>query len=117
MTHTVEMTDVELLMAIDALQCYKPINRDDKILKIRLICKLENATGNKVQLYEHQNGYIAKLYGKSAMTIYKDGEKILHTAKRGVNTKKEVMKLLGTSPEFFDFLERTSRKYDTTTNN
>ena len=51
-------------------------------------------------IYKHKNGYSAKLYGKSSMTIYRpDGTEFLHTGSRNVNTEPEVMSLLKEQPE------------------
>lgn len=51
-------------------------------------------------IYKHKNGYSAKLYGKSSMTIYRpDGTEFSHTGSRNVNTEAEVMQLLGKQQE------------------
>jgi hypothetical protein len=42
MTHTVEMTDVELLMVIHGLKHLKSIDDVDGVIKHRLINRLEN---------------------------------------------------------------------------
>lgn len=44
--------------------------------------------------YKHPNGYSARLYGESSMSIYYDGKEVMHTGFRKVNTKDEVMDLL-----------------------
>ena len=54
--------------------------------------------------YTHENGYSAVLYGTSSMSILKDEKEVLHTGFRGVNTEKEVMKLLESMPEFFEMM-------------
>ena len=50
--------------------------------------------------YTHKNGFSAILYGKSSMSILKNGNEVLHTSSRSVNTEKEVMELLEKQPEF-----------------
>ena len=50
--------------------------------------------------YTHKNGFSAILYGKSSMSILKNGKEVLHTGSRAVNTEKEVMELLEKQPEF-----------------
>lgn len=52
------------------------------------------------QVFEHENGFKAVLYGKSSMIIYKGDREVLHTGFRNVNTKEEVMECLETMPEF-----------------
>lgn len=49
--------------------------------------------------YVHKNGYSAVLYGEKSMSVYKDRKEIMHTGGRTVNTKEEVMELLGRMPE------------------
>lgn len=49
--------------------------------------------------YVHGNGCSAVLYGEKSMSIYKDRKEVMHTGSRTVNTKEEVMKLLGDMPE------------------
>ena len=57
-------------------------------------------------IYEHKNGYSAKLYGKSSMSIYRpDGKQCMHTGSRNVNTEEEVMKLLEEYPDFQEMLK------------
>lgn len=50
------------------------------------------------KVYKHPNGYIAKLYGESSMSIYYEGKEVMHTGFRSVNTEEEVMELLGDQP-------------------
>lgn len=50
--------------------------------------------------YTHKNGFSAILYGKSSMSILKNGNEVLHTGSRAVNNEKEVMELLEKQPEF-----------------
>ncbi len=50
--------------------------------------------------YTHKNGFSAILYGKSSMSILKNGKEVLHTGSRAVNNEKEVMELLEKQPEF-----------------
>lgn len=53
----------------------------------------------------HPNGYSAKLYGKSSMSIYFRGKEVLHTGSRNVNKDDEVMELLEGMPKFVKLLE------------
>ena len=48
--------------------------------------------------YTHANGYSAKLYGISSMSIFYHGKEISHTGFRNVNTEEEVMDLLEKYP-------------------
>lgn len=57
------------------------------------VCKAE---------YKHPNGYSARLYGKSSLSIYFDGKEVLHTGFRKVNTEGEVMWLLEEMPKFME---------------
>ena len=50
--------------------------------------------------YTHKNGFSDILYGKSSMSILKNGREVLHTGSRAVNTEKEVIELLEKQPEF-----------------
>lgn len=59
--------------------------------------------------YTHPNGYSARLYGKSSLSIYFEGKEVLHTGFRKVNTEKEVMDLLAEYPAFRETLEALSR--------
>ena len=59
------------------------------------------STYKKPEVYEHKDGYVARLYGKSSMSVYFDGKEVLHTGFRNVNTEDEVMELLADMPEFF----------------
>lgn len=61
---------------------------------------------NKAITYSHKNGYSAKLYGKSSMSIYYDGKEVMHTGFRNVNTEDEVMELLEDYPSFREQLEK-----------
>ena len=51
--------------------------------------------------YKHKNGYYARLYGESSLSVYFDGKEVLHTGSRNVNTEDEVMKVLEGMPELF----------------
>jgi hypothetical protein len=55
--------------------------------------------------YIHENGYIARLYGKSSMSVYFNGEEVLHTGFRNVNTEDEIMKMLGGMPKLKELLK------------
>lgn len=55
---------------------------------------------NEIKEYKHSNGYYAKLYGESSMTIYRsNGRMFMHTGFRSVNTENEVMSILKRMPE------------------
>lgn len=50
----------------------------------------------------HPNGYSAKLYGKSSLSVYFKGKEILHTYDRNVHTADEVMEMLEDMPNFIE---------------
>lgn len=54
--------------------------------------------------YTHPNGYLARLYGKSSMTVMLDGKEVSHTNFRAANTKEEVMELLEIYPSIMQAL-------------
>lgn len=54
-----------------------------------------------IKEYKHKNGYYARLYGESSLSVYFDGKEVLHTGSRNVNTEDEVMKVLEGMPELF----------------
>ena len=54
--------------------------------------------------YKHPNGYSARLYGKSSMSIYFNGKEIMHTGSRNVSTEAEVMEMLEDYPNFWSAL-------------
>lgn len=60
----------------------------------------------KVKEYKHKNGYTARLYGKSSLSVYFNGKEVLHTGFRNVNTEDEVMKMLEGMPGFFNVIEK-----------
>lgn len=55
---------------------------------------------------EHPNGYSARLYGTSSMSIYKDGKEVMHTGFRNeeIKTAEDVYELLEDYPEFMELL-------------
>ena len=55
--------------------------------------------------YIHQNGYIARLYGESSMSVYFDGKEVLHTGSRNVNTEDEVLNMLGGMPKLKELIK------------
>lgn len=55
----------------------------------------------------HKNGFSAILYGKSSMSILKNGREVLHTGSRAINTEKEVMELLEKQPGFMELMNET----------
>ena len=60
----------------------------------------------KYEEYKHKNGYSARLYGKSSVSVYFNGKEVLHTGFRNVNTEDEVMKMLDGMPGFFNVVEK-----------
>lgn len=65
--------------------------------------------GSEVKEYTHPNGYSAKLYGETSLSIFFEGKEVLHTGFRNVNTEEEVMKLLENYPEATYFLKTFAR--------
>jgi hypothetical protein len=59
----------------------------------------------KIKEYAHENGYYARLYGKSSLRVCFNGKEVLHTGFRNVNTEDEVMELLEGMPKFVKLLE------------
>lgn len=59
---------------------------------------------SKVKEYTHTNGYSAKLYGETSLSIFSEGKEVLHTDFRSVNTEDEVMELLESQPELRQML-------------
>lgn len=55
--------------------------------------------------YKHKNGYYARLYGESSLSVYFDGKEVLHTGSRNVNTEDEVMEMLEGMPEFMEMIK------------
>ena len=53
---------------------------------------------------KHENGYSGKLYGKSSMSIFKDGKEVLHTGTRAINTETELYEQLSEMPQFMEML-------------
>ena len=56
--------------------------------------------------YKHENGYYARLYGVSSLSVFYDGKEVMHTGNRRANTEAEIMKLLEEMPKFMQLLER-----------
>ena len=52
--------------------------------------------------HRHKNGYIARLYGKSSLSVYFNGKEVLHTGYRNVHTEDEVMEMLEDMPNFIE---------------
>ena len=59
---------------------------------------------------KHPNGYVGTLYGKSSLSISKDGKEVFHTGYRRVETKEEVYQMLGEMPMFLEILESLEGK-------
>lgn len=60
---------------------------------------------SKAKEYTHTNGYSAKLYGETSLSIFFEGKEVLHTDLRSVNTEDEVMELLESQPELRQMLK------------
>lgn len=60
---------------------------------------------NEKTIY-HPNGYSAKLYGKSSMSIYFRGKEVSHTGSRNVNKDDEVKELLDKYPELMESISK-----------
>lgn len=59
---------------------------------------------------EHPNGYFGILYGKSSMMIYdRNGNEVIHTGFRNINTKEELYEHLGKIPELSRAYENMRR--------
>ena len=56
--------------------------------------------------YKHPNGFSAKLYGYSSMSVFYEGEEVMHTGFRTANTENEVMELLEEYPEFMKLIRK-----------
>lgn len=61
-------------------------------------------------IYKHENGYSAKLYGKSSMVVFRKGKKIFHTHYRNQNTKSEVMEMLEGMPSLMEIIAGEVKK-------
>lgn len=64
----------------------------------------------KVIEVTHRNGYSGKLYGKTSMSIFKDGEEVMHTGRRTVNTEDGLRILLGEMPHLLAILNEVDGK-------
>lgn len=54
---------------------------------------------------EHENGFSGILYGKSSLAIFApDGHEVLHTGRRSIHTKDELLEMLAEYPEFIRLL-------------
>ena len=53
--------------------------------------------------YKSENGYSGSLYGRASMRIYdKNGNEVLHTGFRNVNTLEELKEVVDNMPEFLE---------------
>ena len=59
-------------------------------------------TENEVKEYKHPNGYSAKLYGKSSISVFYEGREVLHSGFRNANTEAEVMEVLETMGQLLE---------------
>jgi hypothetical protein len=65
---------------------------------------------SEVKEYKHPNGYSAKLYGKSSMSVFYEGREVLHTGFRNANTEAEVMEVLDTMGQLLEETIKIFRK-------
>lgn len=57
--------------------------------------------------YKSENGYSGSLYGRCSMRIYdKNGNEVLHTGFRTVNTLEELKEVVDTMPEFLETIRK-----------
>ena len=57
--------------------------------------------------YKSENGYSGSLYGRMSMRIYdKNGNEILHTGFRAVNTLEELKEVVDSMPEFMEAMNK-----------
>ena len=61
---------------------------------------------SKAATYTHDNGYSARLYGETSMSIYFNGKEVMHTGARCVDTEEEVMELLENYPNLWSALSK-----------
>lgn len=98
----------DAIKAIESIKAYIKYIKFEVLEKFNLSLEKQSKeeqmmlTYKKPEVYEHKNGYAARLYGKSSMSVYFDGKEVLHTGSRNVNTEDEVMELLAGMPEFFN---------------
>ena len=59
----------------------------------------------KYEEYEHENGYVARLYGENSMSVSLNGIEVLHTGFRNVHTEDEVMEMLEGMPKLMKIIE------------
>lgn len=65
--------------------------------------------------YKSDNGYSGFLYGDSSLIVYNpNGDQVLHTGHRGINTKEELQELVDTMPEFMKKLDMLTLRKDET---
>ena len=89
----------------ECLSCYGVIGiRELTRQQLKDFCKIKGLLQSNNIIVEH-NGYVAKLYGKSSMQICKDGNEIMHTGRRNVNTEKEVKVILDKMPKLLELLQ------------
>lgn len=55
--------------------------------------------------YTSNNGYTGYLYGKSSMSIVNpEGEEVMHTGSRKINTEEELIETVEHFPEFLKIM-------------
>jgi hypothetical protein len=63
-----------------------------------------------VKEYKHPNGYSAKLYGESSISVFYEGREVLHSGFRNANTEAEVMEVLETMGQLLEETSKIFRK-------
>lgn len=57
--------------------------------------------------YQSKNGFKGILYGRSTFAIFdKDGNEVLHTGNRNINTYEELVKLVECFPGYYENLKK-----------
>ncbi len=60
--------------------------------------------------FTSENGYSGVLYGESSYSVFDpDGNEVLHTGSRSINTYDELVKSVDKFPEKFQLLEKAFR--------
>jgi hypothetical protein len=63
-----------------------------------------------VKEYKHPNGYSAKLYGESSISVFYEGREVLHSGFRNANTEAEVMEVIETMGQLLEETSKIFRK-------
>lgn len=57
---------------------------------------------SEVKEYKHPNGYSAKLYGESSISVFYEGREVIHSGFRKANTEAEIMEVLETMGQLLE---------------